>query len=228
VRDAVVVVRDLSATDKRLAAYLVADGTLDVQSLAHRTERAPSGLHGAVALHVPACTAADAKWKNRSQGFAGTGGAADRSGGAVIAPRTEMECKLADIWRKLLGVETVGIDDSFFRPGRTFRCSLLQAQARIAATFGQEIPIVELLQHPTIAGVARLLGDKGDEAAPEASAEAQVLDDAERQKLLVEWNRTELEYPREACIHELFEAQVERMPDAVAAILEVKKLLIVN
>jgi amino acid adenylation domain-containing protein len=44
------------------------------------------------------------------------------------------------------------------------------------------------------------------------------IDDAERHKILVEWNRTELPYRREACIHELFEAQVERTPDAVAAI----------
>jgi amino acid adenylation domain-containing protein len=63
-----------------------------------------------------------------------------------------------------------------------------------------------------------LLDDKGEDGVAEGSAEAEVLDDAERQKLLIEWNRTELVYPRDACIHELFEAQVERTPDAVAAI----------
>ena len=39
---------------------------------------------------------------------------------------------------------------------------------------------------------------------------------AERQQLLFEWNDTRAEYPHGACIHELFEAQVERTPDAVA------------
>ena len=43
---------------------------------------------------------------------------------------------------------------------------------------------------------------------------------AERQKLLVEWNATEAEYPQDRCIHELFEAQVERSPDATAVVYE--------
>ena len=32
----------------------------------------------------------------------------------------------------------------------------------------------------------------------------------ERQQLLVEWNRTERDYPRDQCIHRLFEEQVAR------------------
>ena len=42
--------------------------------------------------------------------------------------------------------------------------------------------------------------------------------DAERQQLLVEWNATTAPYPRDRCIHELFEAQVERTPEAVAVV----------
>lgn len=43
------------------------------------------------------------------------------------------------------------------------------------------------------------------------------------QRLLVEWNNTQKDYPKE-CIHQLFEAQVERSPDAVAAIFEDQQL----
>ncbi|HYO59265.1 non-ribosomal peptide synthetase [Archangium sp.] len=43
-----------------------------------------------------------------------------------------------------------------------------------------------------------------------------LLGEQEKRQLLVEWNRTEAEYPREPCLHELFEAQVERTPDMVA------------
>ncbi|MBW4573676.1 MAG: amino acid adenylation domain-containing protein [Aphanothece sp. CMT-3BRIN-NPC111] len=44
------------------------------------------------------------------------------------------------------------------------------------------------------------------------------------QKLLVEWNQTQTEYFQHKCIHQLFEEQVERTPDAVAVIFENQQL----
>ncbi|PLZ77249.1 phosphopantetheine-binding protein, partial [Fischerella thermalis] len=49
------------------------------------------------------------------------------------------------------------------------------------------------------------------------------LSEAEQQQLLVEWNDTETEYPNQ-CIHQLFAAQVERTPDAVAVIFQDEQL----
>jgi len=46
-----------------------------------------------------------------------------------------------------------------------------------------------------------------------------LLTPAEWQEIVVEWNKTSLSFAREACIHELFEAQVDRTPDAVAVIV---------
>ena len=46
------------------------------------------------------------------------------------------------------------------------------------------------------------------------------LGDSERHQLLVEWNATSSDYPRDQCLHELFEAQVDRTPDAVAVVFE--------
>ncbi|MFH0901105.1 MAG: amino acid adenylation domain-containing protein, partial [Pseudomonadota bacterium] len=43
-----------------------------------------------------------------------------------------------------------------------------------------------------------------------------LLTEAEGHRLLVEWNDTAVDYPRERCIHELFEEQAARTPDAVA------------
>jgi len=42
----------------------------------------------------------------------------------------------------------------------------------------------------------------------------------ERKQVIEEWNRTEAQYPREKCVHELFEEQVARTPQAVAVVDE--------
>ncbi len=47
---------------------------------------------------------------------------------------------------------------------------------------------------------------------------------AERHQLLVEWNETARAYPREKCIHELFEVQTGRTPEAVALSCEEKQV----
>jgi amino acid adenylation domain-containing protein len=52
----------------------------------------------------------------------------------------------------------------------------------------------------------------------------EVLDDAERHQMLVEWNATERAYALDRCIHELFEDQVERTPDATALVHEDRSL----
>ena len=43
-----------------------------------------------------------------------------------------------------------------------------------------------------------------------------LLTEAEMHQLLVLWNDTAADYPSDSCIHELFEAQVERTPEAIA------------
>jgi len=51
-----------------------------------------------------------------------------------------------------------------------------------------------------------------------------LLTEAEKYQLLVEWNDTQTDYPKDACIHQLFEAQVERTPDAVAVVFKEEQL----
>ena len=55
-------------------------------------------------------------------------------------------------------------------------------------------------------------------------AQLPLLTQAERQLLLVDWNATQAEYPKDMCIHQLFEAQVERTPDAIAIVFEGEQL----
>ncbi|MEG4277137.1 amino acid adenylation domain-containing protein [Microcoleus sp. MON1_C1] len=78
--------------------------------------------------------------------------------------------------------------------------------------------------------IARMLGHlqtllEGMTANPERKlSELPLLSAAERQQLLVQWNDTQADYPKNSSIHELFAAQTERTPDAVAAICENEQL----
>ena len=54
----------------------------------------------------------------------------------------------------------------------------------------------------------------------ETISDLPLLTEAERHQLLVEWNDTKLDYPRDKCIHRLFEDQAERSPKAIALVFE--------
>ncbi|MCA6221494.1 non-ribosomal peptide synthetase, partial [Photorhabdus antumapuensis] len=60
--------------------------------------------------------------------------------------------------------------------------------------------------------------------AQQSVSEIDILALSERQLLLENWNATETLYPRQLCIHQLFEQQVEKKPEATALIAGDKRL----
>ncbi len=85
----------------------------------------------------------------------------------------------------------------------------------------------DLFDEPTI---QRMIGHFGTLLAgiianPDQSiTRLPILPDAERHQLIVEWNDTRADYPRERCVHELFEAQARQTPEAIAATCETAQL----
>ena len=79
-----------------------------------------------------------------------------QSSAAAIAPRSEVEAKLCEIFTEVLGRERIGVEDNFFRLGGH---SLLAAQAavRIKNDFGVGIELRAFLAAPTVAALARSL-----------------------------------------------------------------------
>jgi amino acid adenylation domain-containing protein len=55
-------------------------------------------------------------------------------------------------------------------------------------------------------------------------SELPLMTQAEQHQLLIEWNDTEKEYPKNKCIHELFEEQVAKTPDGVAVLFDNQQL----
>ncbi|MFM6007279.1 MAG: condensation domain-containing protein, partial [Sphaerospermopsis kisseleviana] len=58
----------------------------------------------------------------------------------------------------------------------------------------------------------------------ESIAQLPILTEVEQHQLLIEWNDTQVEYPVDKCIHELFEEQVEKTPNAIAVVFENEQL----
>jgi amino acid adenylation domain-containing protein len=168
VRQCVVIAREEPSGDRRLAAYLVAEepapGVTELRGfLAGRLPEAmipssftllpelpllPSGKVDLRALPAPSLERPDL-------------------GRTFVPPGNALEEVLADLFRKVLGVDRVGIHDDFFALGGH---SLLAAQAigRARDLLQTEIQLRQLFEAPTVAGLSALL----------------LAEDAERQRLL--------------------------------------------
>jgi len=77
----------------------------------------------------------------------------EKSAPAIVTPRTPAEQILASIWTDLLGVEHLSVHDNFFELGGH---SLLATQvvSRLREAFRVELPMRDLFESPTVAGLA--------------------------------------------------------------------------
>jgi amino acid adenylation domain-containing protein len=97
---------------------------------------------------------------------------------SFVAPRTEVEERVAAVWSEVLGLERIGVHDNFFDLGGH---SLVATQVvtRLCDAFEMELPLRCLFESPTVAGVAAAVVQR---RAAQADAEglAQALRDLEQ------------------------------------------------
>lgn len=94
--------------------------------------------------------------------------------GRLVEAGSTTEKRLAAIWRAVLGLDEVGIDDNFFGLGGN-SLLLAEVQARIARETGQDLPLVVLFRYPDIRSLAAHLdrsGPPADTATDDAMARA--------------------------------------------------------
>ena len=155
VREAVVVVREQLAGDKRLIAYVSpSEGAeLNVAELrSYLQERLPQYMMPA-ALQVLERLPLTPNGKVDRRALPEVEWGADGGGEDYMAPRTAVEELLVALWAELLPAERIGVEDNFFALGGH---SLLATRllSRVREMFGMEVPLRALFEGPTVAGLA--------------------------------------------------------------------------
>jgi len=109
----------------------------------------------------------------------------------MVAPRTAVEQKLAGMWRELLKVGEVGVDQDFFELGG-HSLLVLQVMARIRREFDVELGVRTMFEEPTIARLAsevekaRATGMKAQRPILERRARPRAAESATRKALLAQ------------------------------------------
>jgi len=188
VEEAVVVPRGEGA-ERALAAWVVASGAVSPDELrAFLRETLPAYL-------VPASVALLDRLPLTPNGKVDRRALARRApevrpDAASAPPRTELERTLAAAWAELLGLERVGLDESFFDLGG-HSLLLARLQGVLHERLGREVPLLALFEHPTVGALARYLETSNGNAVVE-SATADNRDREQRRREALERQRSRL------------------------------------
>ncbi|MQY10375.1 D-alanine--poly(phosphoribitol) ligase subunit 1 [Streptomyces sp. RB5] len=143
VLDAAVLVREDAVGDARLVAYVVPrDGAAPEAAGLRRAlgELLPAWMLPQAYVTVPAIPLT----ANGKLDRAALPDHAVRPGREVTTARDELEQRVTDVWRTLLDVPDVGIDDDFFDlGGDSFKA------VAVARRIDPRLPVIELFKHPT-------------------------------------------------------------------------------
>ena len=155
VRESVVIVREDRGGDPRLVAYIVprtVPGPTSPGLRRHLKQTLPDYMVPAVFVPLAALPLTE-NGKVDRRALPAPGGSRPDLDGAFVAPRTEIEERVAAIWAAVLDLDEVGVHDNFFDLGGH---SLLATRAisRIRDAFGVDLPLRPLFENPTVAGLA--------------------------------------------------------------------------
>jgi acyl carrier protein len=79
--------------------------------------------------------------------------------GEFVAPKGNVEQSVAAIWKDILHVEQIGVDDNFFDFGG-HSLQVVQVQNRLREVLGIDVPVLKLFQFPTIRALAKFIGEQ--------------------------------------------------------------------
>ena len=163
VGQAVVIVREDAPGDVRIVAYLrfKSGAVFDEDLRAHIRASLPEFMVPAHFIgldHFPLTP--NLKVDRKALPKPGKASSTETAAEVYEAPASDMEKQIAEIFRRILGVERVGLNDNFFNLGGH---SLLAVQAHrdIKANVTPQLSITDLYRFPTISGLVGHLRDAG-------------------------------------------------------------------
>ncbi|WP_033722423.1 non-ribosomal peptide synthetase, partial [Mycobacterium avium] len=164
VEQAVVVAREDNPGDKRLVGYIT--GTADpAEARARLGERLPAYMVPAAVLGLDAIPLTpNGKLDARALP------APDYAAGEYRAPESPTEEILAGIYAEVLGVQRVGVDDSFFDLGGD-SISAMRLIAAVNAALNADLPVRTVFEAPTVAALAPRIGEGGSGLEPLTAGE---------------------------------------------------------
>ncbi|SES14724.1 non-ribosomal peptide synthase domain TIGR01720/amino acid adenylation domain-containing protein [Lentzea xinjiangensis] len=160
VREAVVVARRDDG-HQRLVAYVTGAGKADLR--AWLTERLPEYMVPSAFVELDAIPL-NANGKVDRRALPAPDFTEARA--EHVAPRTDVERTVADIWAEVLGVPGIGVRDNFFELGGDSILSI-RVISRLRAAFDVEMSPRALFAHPTVAGIAALVAQSAQAALAE-------------------------------------------------------------
>ena len=170
VRQAVVVARADADTGRDLVAHIVPEDNErapDAQALRQfLVERVPQFMVPADFLTVESIPLTINGKLDRAR-LPAVDRSETRAGHRRVMPRTPIEQMLAEIWRTLLNIDSVGIDDNFFELGGD-SLTAMRLVARILQKTGEKVHIRTVFEKPTIrtlAGTVSVPMARNEEAA---------------------------------------------------------------
>ncbi|HEX6292477.1 MAG TPA: amino acid adenylation domain-containing protein [Herpetosiphonaceae bacterium] len=90
---------------------------------------------------------------------------------SYVAPQSDIEQQIAEIWQAVLKIDRVGVHDNFFDLGG-HSLLLIQIHRRLCETVSPNLSVVELFQYPTISALSRhITGDRPGPPAPQQAQE---------------------------------------------------------
>jgi amino acid adenylation domain-containing protein len=170
VNDAVVLVANQGG-DARLAAYIVPEGTAPSPGALreHLGQLLPAYMMPASYAFVEAMPLT-ANGKADRNALRVIVPQADRSAD-YVEPRDSFEAAVADLFAELTGTERVSADDGFFEIGGHSLLAL-RLRARLHRDFGVDLPLSQVFDDPTVAGLAAKIVKQITEWADAAAAAA--------------------------------------------------------